>query len=107
MSSGNVHAGGISWYRKFRYPSSVGPENVLEVHNCDMVNDPRNTISNLFDFMDVKLTSEHFLDICSEKIFKSTSRTRDLIEWRPEQVSRIEQEMKKYKMLSRYNFTSD
>ena len=24
MSSGNVHAGGISWYRKFRYPSSVG-----------------------------------------------------------------------------------
>ena len=23
VSSGNVHAGGISWYRKFRYPSSV------------------------------------------------------------------------------------
>ena len=22
MFSGNVHAGGISWYRKFRYPSS-------------------------------------------------------------------------------------
>ena len=23
VSSGNVHAGGISWYRKFRYPSSA------------------------------------------------------------------------------------
>ena len=84
----------------------LGPENVLEVHNCDMVNDPRNTMSKLFDFLDVE-TSEHFLDICSDKIFKSTSRSRDLIEWSPEQVSRIEQEMKKYKMLSRYNFTSD
>ena len=84
----------------------LGPQNVLEVHNCDLVNDPRNTISKLFDFLDVE-TSEHFLDICSDKIFKSTSRSRDLIEWSPEQVSKIEQEMKKYKMLSRYNFTSD
>ena len=84
----------------------LGPENVLEVHNCDLVNDPRNTISKLFDFLDVE-TSEYFLDISSDKIFKSTSRSRDLIEWSPEQVSRIEQEMKKYKMLSRYNFTSD
>ena len=84
----------------------LGPENVLEVHNCDLVNDPRNTISKLFDFLDVE-TSEHFLDTCSDKIFKSTSRSRDLIEWSPKQVSRIEQKMKKYKMLSRYNFTSD
>ena len=38
----------------------LGPENVLDVHNCDLVNDPRNTISKLFDFLDVE-TSEHFL----------------------------------------------
>lgn len=84
----------------------LGPENVLEVHNNDLVSDPRGTITNFFNFLGVR-TTEQFLDICSGKIFKSMSRTRDLVEWTPQQVSRIEQEMKKYKMLSRYSFTSD
>ncbi len=83
-----------------------GEENVLELHNCELIADPRGTISKIFDFLEVPVTNQ-FLDTTSKKVFKTVSRTRDLIEWSPEQVKEIEARIKKLKMLSRYNFTSD
>ena len=82
-----------------------GRENVLELHNCDLVADPRGTLTKIFDFLEVN-TTEHYLDVCAEKVFKSVSRSRDLMEWTPEQRETVEQKMKKYEMFNRYNFTS-
>ena len=52
-----------------------GKGNVLDVHNCDLVDDPRGTMSRIFDFLEVD-TTEHYLDVCAEKVFKSESRSR-------------------------------
>ena len=83
-----------------------GKENVLEVHNCDLVADPRGTLVKIFRFLEVD-TTEHFLDVCTAKVFKSVSRSRDLIRWSPVLREMVERKMKQYPMLSRYNFTSD
>ena len=86
--------------------SVFGRENVLDVHNCDLVNDPRGTMSRIFDFLEVD-TTEHYLDMCAEKIFKSESRSRNVVFWTPEQIAMVEKRMKEYEFLNRYNFTSE
>ena len=83
-----------------------GRENVLTVHNCDLVDDPRGIISRIFQFLEVDV-SEHYLDLCAAKVFKSVSQSRDTIEWTPEAIQMVERRMKEYKMLGRYSFTSD
>ena len=83
-----------------------GRENVLDVHNCDLVDDPRGTMSRIFDFLEVD-TTEYYLDVCAEKVFKSESRSRNMVVWTPEQIKTVEARMKKYDVLSRYSFKSD
>ena len=83
----------------------LGKENVLAVHNCDLVNDPRGTMSRIFDFLEVD-TTEHYLDVCAEKVFKSESRSRNAVAWTREQREMVERRMKEYEILNRYNFTS-
>ena len=86
----------------------VGRENVLDIHNCDLVADPRGTLTKIFNFLEVIMsTTEHYLDVCAAKVFKSVSRSRDLMEWPPELREMVETKMKEYEMLSRYSFTSD
>ena len=82
-----------------------GRKNVLEVHNCDLVDKPKETVSRIFKFMEVA-ASENFLDACARKVFKSASRSRDLVEWSPEHRERVEREIRKYQFFNRYNFTS-
>ena len=83
-----------------------GRENVLEVHNCDLVADPRGTLVKIFRFLEVGVT-EHYLDVCEKKVFKTVSRSRDLMVWSSEHRDVVENGMKNYEMLKRYNFTSD
>ena len=49
-----------------------GRENVLMVHNSDLVDDPRGTITRIFQFLEMDV-SEHYLDMCAAKVFKSIS----------------------------------
>ncbi len=83
-----------------------GRENVLDVHNCDLAEDPRGTISKIFEFLDVR-TTEHYLDECAEKVFKSVSRPRDTITWTTQQIETVERRMHTYKMLNRYSFNNE
>ena len=86
--------------------SVFGRENVLDVHNCDLVNDPRGTMSRIVDFLEVDAT-ELYLDTCAEKIFQSESRSRNVVFWTPEQIAMVEKRIKDYEFLNRYNFTSE
>lgn len=50
-----------------------GMNNVLEVHNRDLVHSPKETLQRIFNFLKVEV-SEHFLEACAQKVFKSVSR---------------------------------
>lgn len=84
----------------------IGTENVLEVHNCDLVNDPKGAISRIFKFLEVDAT-ENYLNVCAKKIYRSVSRSRHMIAWTDKQKRMIERKMRKYKMLDRYSFESN
>ena len=83
-----------------------GEDNVLTLHNSDMVREPRKTLEKLFAFLGVSATEQYF-SICADKIYSSPSRSRDLMAWSPEQRESVQKRMEKYEMLNRYNFTSD
>ena len=83
-----------------------GQENVLDVHNRDLVRDPEGTMSRILKFVGVRVSSQ-YLRVCAEKVFKSVSRSRNMVVWTPEQRRNVERKMRSYKMLSRYSFTSD
>lgn len=83
-----------------------GWKNVFEVHNCDLVKNPKKTLSGIFQFLGLE-TSDHFLELCAAKVFKSVSRSRDAITWSPELREMVEKKMRSYMMFDRYNFTSE
>ena len=83
-----------------------GRKNVLDVHNCDLVADPKGTISRIFEFIGVATTS-HYLDVCAGKVFRNVSRSRHTVVWSEEQKKQVEKKMREYRVLDRYSFTSD
>lgn len=84
----------------------MGQENVLEIHNSELVSDPKGTILKMLDFLNTSAT-DLYLDTCAGKTYKSVSRTRDLVVWGPADREQVETRMKAYEMLDRYSFTSD
>ena len=83
----------------------IGRENVLEIHNCDLVRNPKYVFSTIFQFLDMDVSNQ-YLDACAGKIFKSVSRSRDTLEWSPKLRNTVEEQMRKYEMFNRYSFTS-
>ena len=81
----------------------LGAKNVLEVHSSDFIKYPKETLRRIFEFLEVD-ASEYYLQVCADKVFKSTSQTRELMLWPPSLKYMIEEKMKSYEFLSRYNF---
>ena len=47
----------------------IGKKNVLQVHNCDLVHDPKGTILKVFNFLEVNVTELALLRcVCSESV---------------------------------------
>ena len=78
---------------------------VIEIHVRDLISDPRGTLLNICDNLGV-ICSESYLEICSNKIFKTESKTRHLVKWTDEQLTMIQQDIEKYSCLKGYNFYS-
>ena len=81
-------------------------DKLLEVHNTDLVHYPKETIFEICEFLELEC-SDDYLDVCAGKIFKSTSRTRNMVVWPTKLKNMIERRIKKYDMLERYDFNSD
>ena len=84
----------------------LGTKNVLEVHSSDFIEHPQATLSRIFEFLEVD-ASEHYLEACADKVFKSTSRTREMVFWSQPMKHMVEEKIKNYEFLSRYNFTNN
>ena len=81
-------------------------ESIVEVHSCDFVSDPKGVLIRIFSALEVDV-SVQYLNVCAEKVFKSVSHTRNMVEWSPEQIEMVEQKMRSYNFLNRYSFTTD
>ena len=85
----------------------IGPSNVIDIHNTDLVNDPKVAIGTLCSSLEVECTPE-YLEACANKVFKSVSRTRDMLLWSPKMIAKVEEEViQTYPFFNRYSFESE
>ena len=84
----------------------IGWENVLKIHNMDVVNDPLSVVTSMCEFFEVRC-SQHYVQSFVDKVFQSVS-TRELVVWPPSLREMLETKViKKYDMFSRYSFDAD
>jgi hypothetical protein len=87
--------------------SMIGLENVLKIHNMDVVNDPLSAVTNMCAFFKVQC-SQMYIKSFIDKVFESVSKTRELVVWPPSLRDMVETKViKKYDMFSKYSFDTD
>lgn len=62
---------------------------VLTLRHESLVADPRGELAGLCDFLGVEADPAYLAD-CAAIVFPAPRRTRELVDWKPEQVSEIE-----------------
>lgn len=78
---------------------------IIEIHGNDLISDPKGTLLKMCNDLGVACPDD-YLKICSDKIFKSESKTRYMIRWTKKQLNTIQENIEKYNNLKRYNFHS-
>ena len=84
----------------------MGVDNVLELHNDELVESPRATLTKICTFLDVDC-SPQYINTCSNKVFKSVSKSRDLVVWPKRLRNEMEHMIDTCPFLHRYSFTDD
>ena len=84
----------------------VGSDSVIEIHNSDLVDDPKAAIGLLCSSLEVPCSTD-YLQACADKVFKSISRTRDMLVWSPEMKAKVEEVIRPYPFFRRYSFETD
>ena len=74
---------------------------VINVHGKDLIDDPKKVISEMCDFLQVTC-SDHFISVCSDKIFPKESKTRYQLHWEDYQIKEVQQKIKEFSNLHRY-----
>ena len=76
---------------------------VQDVHLADLVHRPRSVMKELCEAVQVECYSE-YLDLCEQKVFKTLSKTRYLVEWSQPQIETVAQRIRAYPEFSRYSY---
>ena len=85
----------------------IGTENVWQVHNTDLVDDPKKTLREMCSFFELDCSTD-YIDTCAGQVFKSVSRTRDLLVWpQKERQMVMDGIVRRFSFFSRYTFKSD
>ena len=85
----------------------IGTENVWQVHNRDLVDDPKKTLREMCSFFELDCSTD-YIDTCAGQVFKSVSRTRDLLVWpQKERQMVMDRIVRRFSFFSRYTFESD
>ena len=79
---------------------------VLEIHNADHIRDPKGTIRQICDFLEVECP-EDYLQQCHDKTFKTLSRSRELVVWSPETRKMVEEGMREFPHFHRYSIEKE
>lgn len=77
----------------------------IEVHHSDFIANPKSTIRRLCLLLHIDC-SEEYIHQCAERVFTSESRTRHVVQWEPELIDLVAQNIQSYDHLKRYSFQS-
>lgn len=80
------------------------PLNVIEIHNSDMIANPKGVMRDVCSKLYIDC-SEEYLHMCAETMFVSESKTRNFVKWTPQLIDMVGNHIQSYKHLQRYSFT--
>ena len=76
--------------------------NLLEVHGKDLIENPKTTILGMCSFLGVTC-SDHYLEICTNKLYKTKSKTRYKLKWSDQLISTVQNFIMNFDSLRRYH----
>ena len=79
---------------------------LIRIHSEDFIRDPKSVMRELCVFLGLEC-SEDYLQVCADKTFKSTSKSREVIEWDPVVKKQVEESIREIPFFSQYSFESD
>ncbi|XP_064384169.1 uncharacterized protein LOC135333192 [Halichondria panicea] len=80
------------------------PLDVIEVHNTDMISNPKGVMRTVCEALQIRCSQE-YLHMCAKTVFVSESKSRHLVKWTPELLDMVADGIKSFKHLQRYSFS--
>lgn len=87
--------------------SKIKKENkfsILDIYNEKFIEDPKKEIIRICNFLGVNEIDETYLNDCAGIVFSKPRQTRNQINWKPEFIKMVEEQIAKYDFLSGYSF---
>ncbi len=82
------------------------PQNqICDLHHEDLITRPKETVASLCHFLGVEPTEEYLTD-CASIVYSSPNKSRNSVNWTPEQIQIVADEIAKYPFLKGYTFDS-
>ena len=79
---------------------------VVEIHIEDYIKDPRSCVLEICNALEVPCPQD-YVEECYQKAYRNVSRSRDVIEWEPAILHRIQERMKEFPFFHGYTFEDD
>lgn len=86
-----------------QFCSNLDLDELYSVRYEDFVCSPSDQLTDLCNFLGTE-ANDGYLESCTRIIKNAPERTRDLIEWKPEWIERVEEKIDQYDFLEGYNF---
>jgi hypothetical protein len=84
-----------------RLKPQVASGAVYDLKHEALINNPKNTLENLCGFLGLSAGEGYYTD-CASIIFKSSHKTRSDVEWNPELINSVKQQMARFPFLEGY-----
>ena len=76
---------------------------VVEIHSEDFTADPRNIVRGICTTFSLPCPEE-YIEACYEKAYRNSSKSRYNMEWSPNMLRYVANNMKNYSFFSKYTF---
>jgi hypothetical protein len=86
-----------------RLRNQLDEQRLLPVKYEEFISNPREHLQRLLDFLGLEAT-EDYLKACTSILHKSPDQNRNLIQWEPDQIRQIQENIKRYEFLAGYTF---
>lgn len=84
----------------------IGSQRMRRVRHEALVADPRGSLADLCGFLGVE-ADVGYLDAASAQVYRSPARSRTEVEWRPDDVRRVQELIERFDFLSGYGFDDE
>ena len=94
-------------FRDVETISKIKKENkfsILDIYNEDFIANPKEEIIRMCNFLGVNNVNEDYFSDCASIVFASPKKTRSQINWKPEFIEMVHEQINKYDFLKGYSF---